>query len=149
MDKLETDLGIEAIVKLRHHSNPNDDLYIKEVDERAKLYERKAYPTIAFNGLNVTRRGMTEKEIDTAVKTAWSMPTLIKLTLDGTFKQESEGTRLEFEAFATQISPMGQSNLRYAFFLFEDNLEREDQYFQHVVSIYFQFLKFHLTICLY
>ncbi len=133
MDKLENDLGIAAIVKIRQHSNPNDDLYTKESGERGKLYEQKAFPTIAFNGLNITRRGMTEKEIDDAVKGAWSMATVIKMTLGGGLKQEAAGTKLEFEAFATQVAPMGQANLKYAFFLFEDNIEREDQFFQHVI----------------
>ncbi len=133
MDKLESELGSDSIIKLRLHSNPNDEFYLEEVDKRGQMYERKSYPTIAFNGNFIKRSGMTEKEVEDTVSKVRSSPLSFNVSLNGKLKEEAAGQKIDFEAMVEQFGPLDQATLRYTFFLFEDNVDREDQYFQHVV----------------
>lgn len=133
MDKLESELGSDSIIKVRLHSNPNDEFYIDEADKRGQMYERKAYPTIAFNGNFVKRSGMTAKEVEETVSKVRSSPLSFNVSLNAKLKEEAAGQKIDFEATVEQFGPLDQATLKYSFFLFEDNIDREDQYFQHVV----------------
>lgn len=133
MDTLEKEQGINRITKIRLHSNPGDDeFYTEESGKRGEMYKRVGYPTIAFNGTNVVRGAMTYKQVDDAVAAARSVPISIKVNLGGTLVTEGAGKKLNFEGMVSQFAPLDATNMRYNFFLFEDNIEREDQYFMHV-----------------
>lgn len=133
MDTLEKEQGINKVIKIRLHSNPGDEeFYTEESGKRGEMYKRVGYPTIAFNGTNVVRGAMTYKQVDDAVAQARSAPVSLKVNLGGTLVTEGAGKKLNFEGIVSQFAPLDASNMRYSFFLFEDNIEREDQYFMHV-----------------
>ncbi|HOO96321.1 MAG TPA: stalk domain-containing protein [Caldisericia bacterium] len=108
-------------------------LYLDEVGKRAEMYELKNYPTLAYNGLNITRVAQKPEEVTKSAEDALASPLVYGSSIRAELRQEAAGVELDVYGSLSMINPGSQESLKYLFYLYEDFLEYEAEDTMHLV----------------
>ena len=117
------------------HSNKTDPLYNQEAGKRGEIYGRNSYPTILFNGGSIVRVGMSDEQIDAAINKEWSKKAQFSVQLEGKFAQGSNGKKIDFVSTVERLDDLANDKMKYAFIVFENDLDEGAHVFNHVVRL--------------